>query len=163
MCKFYKFLYRLIPFKSFQSFLIKEHFSRCLLCQEETEIDIQLKEILVIPDKVKAEESLWSEIKPRLYSPGEEDSESKTKIRFFSFRKWKWALTASFLLLVVIVALTGINYFLLDKPRIEKGLKGQEKRVIVKSATIQGKPAKLYFFQPKNRKMSIIWIRPTIK
>ncbi|MFQ6082543.1 MAG: hypothetical protein ACE5WD_04190 [Candidatus Aminicenantia bacterium] len=138
--------------------MIEKHFSHCVSCSTEIEED-QLKNILINPNKVKIEINLWPSIYSRIKS---EESFYKEKYRFSSIKKWHWAMITSFLLLAVIMV-AGINHFFLKRSRIEEDLIKQETRVIIESATVQGKPAKLYVFQPKNRKMSIIWMEPNLK
>jgi len=162
MCEFYKFLYWVIPVKSLQSYLIKKHFSGCSFCQKEAAEDSQLKKILALTDAIKEEESLWPQIRSSLYAFSKEESELKEEPGFTPFKKRKWVLTASFLLVVIIVSLAGISYFLFLKSGFEMDSGKLAKSVLVESATVQGKPAKIYLFQPKNRKLSIIWMDPTI-
>ncbi len=158
MCKFYKFLYWLIPVKRFQSFLIRKHFSGCDRCQREIEMDNRLKE-MVIPDWIRAEESLWPQIKPRLSIPEEKTFIKEKKDGSFSFKKWHWAMAG--LALVCVMGLSFLIYqnFLKKPPAEEAALVNEMSRVKITYAEIKGKKAMPYIYQTPT--VSFIWFAET--
>jgi hypothetical protein len=158
MCKFYKLLYWLIPVKSFQSFLIRKHFSGCDRCQREIEIDNRLKE-MVIPDWIRAEKSFWPQIKPRLSIPEEKTHVKENKDGFFSFKKWHWAMAG--LALVCVMGSSVLIYRNFQKKlSVEKAaLINEMSRVKINYAEIKGKKAIPYIYQTPT--VSFIWFAET--
>lgn len=149
MCNFFKFLYQLIPVKNFRSFLIKKHFSSCYRCQKEIEINNQLKEIIVIPEWIKEEKSLWPQIKPRLYTPEEKVLKIKKKYEFSFFKRWRWAMAG--LALIIVMGLSLLihqNFFKITSSKEKSGIE-------ITYAEIKGKKAKPYIYQTPT--MSYIW------
>lgn len=153
MCKFFKFLYRLIPGRNFQFFLIKKHFSGCYRCQKEIEINDLLKEIIVIPEWIKAEKSLWPQIKPVLYTPEEKVLKIKRKYEVSFFKKWRWAIAG--LALVIVMGLS----LMVHQNFLKESLSKEKPRIEITYAEIKGKKAKPYIYQTPN--MSFIWFAKT--
>jgi len=149
MCKFFKFLYRLIPVRNFQSFLIKKHFSGCYCCQKEMEINDLLKEIIVIPDWIKAEKSIWPQIKPVLHTPEEKALKIKRKYEVSFFKKWRWAIAG--LALVIVMGLS----LMVHQNFIKESFSKEKPRIEITYAEIKGKKAKPFIYQTPN--MSFIW------
>lgn len=156
MCSFFKFLYWLVPVKSFQSFLIKIHFSGCNRCRKETEIDNQLKEIIAVPEWVKAEEIMWPQVKTKVYTSEKKALKTVKKYKFSLFKKWRWA--TAFIALTILVAISFL---------IQKGLKREVSseealltksppKVIVKRAELKGKKARPIIYQTST--VSIIFL-----
>ena len=155
MCKFYKLFY-LIPIKRIKSFLIKKHFDNCPECQQPTEIDLYLKNVLLTPEKVGEEQSLWPLIKQKLTTQEELVFKKRWKLR------WQWAFAISLILLISIILISYKNNLIFQKPikYNQKITSSLETRIKIGSAKIKNNPAKVYIFQLKNRKMAIIWIEP---
>lgn len=159
MCKLYKFLYRLVPSKRFQSFLIKKHFSVCSLCQQEFETDEKLKEIFAHTAWTKDEKSLWPEIKPKLHTPEKITLEEKRKYGFSFIRKWHWAMAGLALAIMVGLNLLIQQGFQEKAPVKGASLEKERARVIIKHAEIRGKKAKPYVYQTPD--VSFIWFTET--
>jgi len=156
MCKLCRFLYRLIPGKSFQAFLIKKHISSCSQCQKEIEeANSRIKEISIIPDWVKVEESLWPQIKQKLYTQEGKVLKTKRKRGFPLLRKWHWAMACLFLAVVIGLSLL-IHQNFLTKTSIEETCFTEENpRIKIKYAEIKGNAAKPYIYQTPTK--SFIW------
>lgn len=154
MCKLYKLLYHLFPFKSLQSFLIEKHFAVCSHCQKDIEIEGQLKNILAIPSWIEKEESVWPEIKERIYSQRKESFKAdKTPVLFF-LKKWKWAAVGLILVVALgLILMVQINY---QRKSDEAEIFAKETpRVVIKHAKIKGKKARPYIYQTPE--ISFIW------
>jgi len=158
MCRFLKLLYWLVPLKSFQSFLINKHFSSCSRCQKGIEIDNQLKEILATPDWVKQEESLWPQIKPKLYASGKEEFKTGRKYEFYYLKKWEW-VAVGFVFAVVIGLSFLIQQNLITRTSEEAALGKENPRILIKHAEIKGKKARPYIYQTPD--ISYIWFSET--
>ena len=154
MCRLYKILYKLFPVKSFQSFLIEKHFSICSSCQKETEIESNLKDMLAVPSWIAEDESIWPQIREKLYSQRKKTLKAEKTLKPFFFTKWKWA--AFGLVLVVstgLILLVHINYQ--RKSADEEALFKETPRVVIKHAEINGKKARAYLYQTPE--ISFIW------
>lgn len=159
MCRLYKFLYEFFPFKRIQSFLIKKHFSVCSHCQQELETDKKFKEIFDDTVRVKEENSLWPEIKPKLYAPEKRILEEKRKYGFSLIRKWVWAMAG-----LALAIMVGLNFLIQQNfqeraSAIGASLGKEKARIIIKYAEIRGKKAKPYIYQTPS--VSFIWFAET--
>ena len=154
MCRLYKLLYKLFPVKSFQSFLIKKHFSICSSCQKETEIESQLKNVLAAPSWIAKEESIWPQIREKLYSQRKKTLKAERTFQPFFLKKWKWAAVGLVLVVAVgVVLLVQINYQ--KKSAEEEALVRETPRVVIEHAEINGKKARPYIYQTPE--ISFIW------
>jgi len=154
MCRLYKLLYKFIPIKSFQAFLIKKHFSVCSSCQKETEIESQLKNVLAFPSWIAKEESIWPQIREKLYSQRKKTLKAEKTLAPFFIQKWKWAAASLVLVIAAgVVLLVHINFQ--KKSAEEEALVKDTPRVVIKNAEINGKKAIAYLYQTPE--ISFIW------
>jgi len=154
MCRLYKLLYKIFPVKSFQSFLIEKHFSVCSSCQKETEIESYLEDMLADPDWIAKEESMWPQIRKKLYSQRKKSFETEKTLQPFFFKKWKWAAVSLVLVVSVgVVLLVQTNF---ERKSLEaEALVNETPRVVIKHAEIEGKKARAYIYQTPE--ISFIW------
>ena len=154
MCRFFKLLYRLFPFKTLKSFLIEKHFAVCPHCQKDTEIESQLKTMLAIPSWIEKEESMWPKIKERFSSQRKKSFKADKAPGLFLFKKWKWA--AAGLVMVIAVGAVLIVYMNFQrKPGEAEALMKETPRVVIEHAEINGKKARPYIYQTPE--ISYIW------
>jgi hypothetical protein len=154
MCRLCKLLYKFIPIKNFQSFLIEKHFSVCSSCQKETEIESQLKKVSTVPSWIAKEESIWPQIREKLYSQRKKTLKAEKKLKPSFIQKWKWAAVSLVLVIAVgVVLLVPINYQ--RKSAEEEALVKDTPRVVIKHAEINGKKARAYLYQTPE--ISFIW------
>jgi hypothetical protein len=154
MCKFYKFLYWMIPVKSFRSYLIKKHFAACSRCQREVEKESHLKELLAVPNWIETEKSLWPQIKQKILVPEEKVIRIESKHESFFRRKWSWAMVGFVFAGVVGLGLLVRQSYLKRTPE-ERILEIDKPRITIKHAEIKGKKAKPYIYQTPY--VSFIW------
>ncbi len=154
MCRLYKLLYKLFPVKSFQSFLIEKHISVCSRCQKETEIESQLKKVLAVPSWIAKEESIWPQIREKLYSQRKKQIKAERTLKPFFFQKWKWvAVSLVFVIAIGLILVVQINYQ--RKSAEEEALVKETPRIVIKHAEIEGKKARPYIYQTPE--ISFIW------
>lgn len=158
MCKLSKFLYWLIPVKSFKSYLINKHFSACSQCQREIEEESRLKELLGIPEWAKKEQSLWPQIQQRISIPSVKAGRIGRRHKSFLWKKWRWAM-AGFVLAVIIGLVFLIHQNFLIRTAEDSVLEIDNPRIIIKHAEIKGKKAKPYIYQTPY--VSFIWFAET--
>jgi len=154
MCRLYKLLYAIIPVKKFRSFLIKKHFSVCSNCQKELETESQLKEMLADPDWIAKEESMWPQIREKIYSQRKKSFKADTALKPFFFPRWRWAVVCLFFVVAVGVALM-IQTNVQRKSPEPEALVEETPRVVIEHAEIDGKKARAYIYQTPE--ISFIW------
>jgi len=154
MCRLYKLLYKLFPVKSFQSFLIEKHFSICSSCQKETEIESNLKDMLAVPSWIAEDESIWPQIREKLYSQRKKSIKAEKTLKPFFFTRWKWVAVG--LVLVVAVGVVLMVHTNIQRKSAEvEALMRETPRVLIKHAEIEGKKARAYIYQTPE--ISFIW------
>ena len=157
MCKICKLLYRLLPGRSFQAFLIKKHITNCSQCQKEIEeANNRIKETSIFPNWVKAEGSLWPQIRQKLHDQEEKAQKIKRKYSFSLAKKRSWAMACLFLAILIGGGVLIHKNFLTRASIEEINLTKENPRIRIKYAEIKGKKAKPYIYQTP--KASFIWL-----
>lgn len=155
MCKFIAFLYDLIPIQGFRDFLIKRYITECSICEKESAIETLLEEKLQIPEWIESEDSLWPQIREKVFLQEPLPSPHRQKVLRFMPRRWQWALAGLALLLVVAINL------LIERGFDAKRLQGEliatttAPRIIITHAEIKGKKAKPFVYQTQEK--CFIW------
>jgi hypothetical protein len=150
MCKFIAFLYDLIPIQGFRAFLIKRHIAKCPICEKESAMETILEEKFKIPDWIESEQSLWPQIREKVFGPEPLPTHRQKALRIMPPR-WQWALAGIALLLVV-----GIN-LLIERDFDRKRIQGEfiatttAPRIIITHAEIKGKQAKPFIYQTQGK------------
>jgi len=156
MCKFCKLLYRLIPWKRFQSILIKKHIANCSQCQKEIEEASGLiKGTSILPNWIEATENLWPQIKQKIYAQEEKAEKHRRKYGISMHGKWRWAMAFVFLAFVIGLAVLIHRNFFTRTSAEETYLTKEMPRITIKYAEIKGKKAKPCIYQTPNA--SFIW------
>ena len=147
MCKLYRFLYFILPFKIIRSALIKKHFGVCKDCRKNIQIKEPLKEVETIKTWAHKEASLWPEIVSSLQNLKQAKGVPKKNMIFHPFRIWRWA--AGFITLTVLIAIG----FLIQRgakkeiPSEKVLLAKSPPKVIVKRAELKGVKARPIIYQ----------------
>lgn len=160
MCKFCKFLCWLTLGKRFQTFLLKEHIANCSHCQKEIEeANNRIKEISIVPNWIKEEESLWPQMKQKLYISEKKELKTERKHKFSLFKRWRWATVVLIIIIVMGLGLL-IHQNFLKRPAVEEAALVKDKlRIKITFAEIKGKEAKPYVYQTPTK--SFIWFAKT--
>ena len=154
MCKLYRILYKLIPIKAFQSYLIKNHFSVCPQCGEAAGIDDLGIEKLLCPENFRDSQSLWPHIEPKL-QPVKTDQMSLEDRSSTFFRKWRWALAG--ICLAVVIGASALFYRNIQKKAYSDAGDRfpEEARIEIANAEVYGKKARSFIYQTSSA--SFIW------
>lgn len=146
MCRIYTFLYKIIPLKSFQHFLIRKHFSWCARCGLDENLDDQIKNLFQPSfDWIKQEDILW----PRILADFEPRTirKEETRRRILPQPVWQWALAG-----LAFVCLIGLYIILLQVPdRQQLAQNRVHHRMKITYAKIKGKDAKSYVYQTSKK------------
>jgi len=155
-CMIYSWLFRILPLKRWQAFLVKFHFNRCPDCGEKIETNKNIKSIFFSDRDFHHQSDLWPEIKRKIDQPSAAPKQSISLLKHFPVLQWQW-ITATLVLIGMAILIPN----LILKKR-EESLKGTvAKNIIVKSIKFNNRPAKTYFFQTSNPKRLIIWVQKT--
>jgi hypothetical protein len=147
MCKFYRFLYSILPFKTIRADLIRRHFGVCEDCRENFQLKEPLNEVKAIKAWAQGQASLWPVVEAGLQTPDKAKAEPKKTIIFHPFRIWRWV--AGFITLTVLVAIG----FLIQReakkeiPSEKVLLAKSPPKVIIKRAELKGIKAKPIIYQ----------------
>jgi hypothetical protein len=160
-CNLYKFLFRVLPIRGWQVFLMDKHLSVCSLCREEAAADDQVRELLVSPDKAKTLPGIWPYVHKHMEGTGDSQTKEpapKQKWRPAILPGWQWKAAAVGLLLLLVIVFFPFS-FEKKQPGTETHQAGieAEDRVVVKSVKIGSKAAKFYFFESKDPDKVIVW------
>lgn len=147
MCKFYKFLYSVLPLKTIRAALLKRHFGVCEDCRENLQLKAPLNEVEAIKAWAQEQASLWPEIVSGLQDLEQAKGVPKNTMIFHPSRIWRWA--AGFVALIVLAAIG----FLIQRGAKKEGpsekvlLAKSPPKVIIKRAELKGIKAKPIIYQ----------------
>lgn len=153
-CKIYGWLFRFIPLKRWQAFLIKFHFNRCPDCGAKIEIDKNIESVFFSARDFQQQSDLWPEVKRKIQHPTREQKPVRSGPKRFPALRWQWVSAA-----LVLIGITILIPRLLVKKSMEIRKIDTAENIIVKSVKFNNRPAKTYFFQTSNPKRLIIWVQ----
>lgn len=147
-CKLINFLFRVFPIRIFQGFLIEYHFERCPDCQDLLAKREETQPLLVEEEKARELVSLWPGISAQLCK----ESEVKTRPSFVP--KWKWALSAAGLTVLILFGFWSFNRPGSMEMSFEQELDQPFKINYIK---VEEMPAGAYVYEPQDSEMIIVW------
>lgn len=156
MCKFYRFMYFILPFKTIRSFLIKRHLGVCRDCRKTIQLDTPLPEVKWIKAWAQKEQSLWPEVVSGIKSLEQAKAAPKKTSTFYPLRMWRWA--TAFVVLTFLVIVTLVIHRGGERKASSRDVPGVQSpsKVIVKRAELKGKNARPIIFQTPT--VSIIFL-----
>jgi len=160
-CKLYKFLFRVLPIRGWQVFLMDKHLAICPYCREEAAADDQVRALLVSPGKAKTLPGIWPYVHKHMEDTGDSQSRElapKHKWGPAILPGWQWKAAAVGLLLLLVIVFFPFSFE--KKPSKSGSLQAEtetEDRVVVKSVKVGSKEAKFYFFESKDPDKVIVW------
>jgi len=115
------------------------------------------KDILDVPDWIKAEPSFWPQVKRKIVLPEEKITKKRKKPYFKT--KWQWAAATLFIAAAVV-------WIVWNQQSGVKGISFEEAaatqkipQVTIKNAEVNGRKATSYVYQ--TQKISFIWFSET--
>ncbi len=138
-------LFRLLPFKSWQYFLIRRHFLRCEECRANLADIEDARAFTTAIDKLGDVKDFWPG-----FLGAAETKEKKVKPRFRP--AWRWAVGTAGVLavsaaLVLIMTLSP-----------EKETSGLTVKLRIDYAEIYGEPAQAFIFQTQDANSTFVWV-----
>ena len=160
-CNLYKFLFRVLPIHAWQVFLMDKHLSVCSHCREEVAADVQVRELLVSPEKAKTLPGIWPYVHKHMEDTGASQTrepELKRKWGRAILPGWQWKAAAVGLVLLLVFVFFPFSFEKKQSTsKIHQAGIEAEDRVVVKSVKIGSKAAKFYFFESKDPDKVIVW------
>ena len=156
MCRFYRFLYSILPFKKIKSTLIKKHLSVCEACRTNTWLEKLPSDVEAIKTWADNENSLWPEISSNLQTQERIKTEPKKGLASPPLRIWRWAATFFAAAILVVVSFLLQKGQKMDVPSEEVQLVESLPKVILKRVELNGKKARPIIYQTST--VSIIFL-----
>jgi len=110
--------------------------------------------MLAVPSWIAEDESIWPQIREKLYSQRKKSIKAEKTLKPFFFTRWKWVAVG--LVLVVAVGVVLMVHTNIQRKSAEvEALMRETPRVLIKHAEIEGKKARAYIYQTPE--ISFIW------
>ena len=152
----------MLPFKVWQAFLIRRHFSLCPACREAFSPVEKIRSIGVTPDNVRVPADLWENIKKRI-APVQDrhwrgaEAVDRRVVRRASTRRLAVAGAAAMILLFIISLV--VLHKGPDFGSSERSIVVQNRKIIIHSIKVENRPAKTVYFQPGSSNRLIVWAK----
>lgn len=148
-CKVIDFLFKSVPLKIWQDFLIRYHIEKCPACQEKF-ASVEEANLFLIQESEAGElEGLWPAIRERLTERGLKD-----RGLYRPRLRWAWAAAAAGMVAALILGFWLYSIFKPGKAPEEESL---VERFQIKYIRVENKPAHAYVFWPQGSEMVIVW------
>lgn len=153
-CRFYRLLFKVVPFYFFKDWLLRHHFDNCPFCQKETvsfeEINQLFKQELAQIDPII---SLWPKIKQNLLQ-----SEPKEGVRIKLKKPWpkrRWALISALSCLLIMLASFLILQYFKEKPSLATTSSPEFFQIL--RFEVRSKPSAPIIYKPYGSNLIFIW------
>lgn len=160
-CKLYKFLFRVLPIRTWQVFLMEKHLVVCSHCREDAAADDPVRWMLVSPEKAKTLPGIWPYVHKHMEDTGDSQTREPGQKRKWGpaiFPGWQWKAAAVGLVLLLVIVFFPFSFEKKQSTsKIHQAGIEAEDRVVVKSVKIGSKAAKFYFFESKDPNKVIVW------
>ena len=151
-CKIVTFLLSIVPFKFWQSFLIRSHIEKCEFCMSRVASRDEAKALIIQQDDVGNFRDLWPAIKS-----GVVEKKPEMKAAFFSH--WRWAFAAAS---IVVVMLAGFLFYTILSQNGTLLEQEGEARFQINSIRVGDEPATPFVYQPKDSDMILVWAEKSL-
>lgn len=161
ICKIYSILYKAVPFRGWQAFLIRRHFSTCRWCSVKTADERFVKAVFATASEEKSGPDLWPRVRREIIAIQRKSRVVAAGSRrglLLGLPRWGW-VTAS-LGLVILLLVAGLPLFKGDGSRAgaESAAEDSGDLIIIKSVQVDNRPAKTFFFQTRPDRL-IVWVQ----
>lgn len=143
-CKVINFLFKVIPIKIWQDYLISSHFQTCSICQSRLANREEAHSLLVPQEELPNVKDLWPEVRQAL-------SEKPSPPKLAPSYRWGWAFAAT---LTLAAVLAGVWFSL--TPNLQKSTNLIQK-FHINYIEIENKPAQAFYFKTQEENMFFVW------
>lgn len=143
-CKIINFLFKAVPIKILQDFLIQSHIQTCSACQTKLANREEAQSLLISQEELTKSKDFWPDVRLAL-----QDKQIPTK-PVFDYR-WGWAAIAT---LTIASIIAGIWFSL--TPTLQKSPELTQK-FHINSIEIGNKPAQAFYFKTQEENIFFVW------
>ena len=143
-CKVVNFLFKSVPIKIFQDYLVMSHIKTCFACQSRLVNREEAQSLLIPQAELQNGKDFWPNV---CHAIGEKQSPVKP---VFVYR-WRWAFMAT---LTICSILAGIWF--LFTPTLQKSPEPIQ-MFHVNYIEIENKPAQAFYFKTQEENMFFVW------
>ncbi len=150
VCKILDLLFKAIPLKSWQAFLVRSHMERCPVCQSRLAGREEARRVLVRPVDLGGLEPFWSKVKSGITAP---DVPRRSPAGGKALRGPLFAAAAATALAVVLGVWFFRGFTIENAPPIVPA----EQKFEVDYVRVDGRPADSYIVRSREPKMTLVW------
>ena len=156
VCKILDFLFKAVPLRPWQAFLVRSHMEQCPACQFRLAGREETRRVLVRTEELQGLGPLWSKVRSGIAShdvPRRSPAEGK------ALRGPLFAAAAVIVLAVVL----GVWYFRGFTAENAPPVVPAEQKFEVDYVRVDGRPADSYIVRSREPKMTLVWAGKRIK
>jgi hypothetical protein len=142
-CRMVDTLFKLMPLKVWQDFLIRYHISNCPGCQGKLANKTEIRAILISESEIPASKDLWPGLVTSLNKGLGQDSLSPQ-------RNWRWGYAAVGMAVIVAAVIWNLRTPVPIMPEFSGGFQ-------IKSIEVDGRPAQAFLFKSEDPNVFYVW------
>ena len=143
-CKVINFLFKSVPIKRFQDYLVISHIQTCSACQSRLANREEAQSLLIPQAELQNGKDFWPNVRDAI---GEKQSPLKPALVY----RWRWAFIAT---LTIGSILVGIWFSF--TPTLQKSPEPTQK-FHVNYIEIENKPVQVFYFKTQEENMFFVW------
>jgi len=143
-CKVINFLFKSVPIKRFQDYLVISHIQTCSACQSRLANREEAQSLLIPQAEFQNVKDFWPNVR---HAIGEKQSPLKPAL----VNRWRWAFITT---LTICSILAGIWF--LFPPTLQKSPEPTQ-IFHVNYIEIENKPAQAFYFKTQEENMFFVW------
>lgn len=143
-CRKYEILFKIIPFKSWQYFLLERHLLRCPACLENLAGPEEAKSLTIAKDQIGDLENVFPQTSPSF-------KKQERKPALPARPSWRWALGT-----LGVLAIAAASLLVLTRSPRKENLDLQVK-LRIDYIKIYGQPAQAFIFRTQDENSTFVW------
>ena len=156
VCKILDFLFKAVPLRPWQAFLVRSHMERCPSCQSLLAGREEIRRVLVRTADVQDLGPLWSKVRSGIAAP---DVPHRSPTEGKALGSPLFAAAAAIVLAVVLGVWFFRGFTVENAPPIVPA----EQKFEVDYVRVDGRPADSYIVRSLEPKMTLVWAGKRIK
>jgi hypothetical protein len=156
VCKILDFLFKAVPLKPWQAFLVRSHMERCPACQSRLAGREEARRVLVRPEDLGGLGPLWSKVRSGI---AVQDVPRRSPAKGKALRGPLFAAAAAIVLAVIL----GVWYFRGFTVENAPPIVPAEQQFELDYVRVDGRPADSYIVRSSEPKMTLVWAGKRIK
>jgi len=149
LCKILEVLFKVVPLRPWQGFLIRRHMERCPVCRARLAGREEARRVLFSEDDMRGLGSFWPSIRTRLSRPV-----SPAPPSWVRAQRMRLAAAAATLVLAVVLGVLFFRGFTVEKAAPSRPA---EEKFEVEYVKVGGEPADSYIVKSREPRMTLVW------